>query len=106
MSFAGAPASITVDTGAGRVTGELGAVMGPVALTAGMGGIELTLPADANAELLAESGLGSVEALIDGSRLSARRGDPLRAELGEGGPRVSLVTGTGSIRVKTSAPPN
>ncbi len=102
--FVGAPSEITIDTGAGGVEGELSSVRGAVDIDTGLGAITLRLPPDADAELQAESGLGSVSAEIDGIRLSAPRGEALIATLGEGGPRVRLRTGTGSIRVTDSAP--
>lgn len=100
VRLSGEPSSVTVDTGAGGVELSLAALRGPVEVDTGMGGIELELPAGAGCELRAETGLGSVQVDSGGRRLEGRRGEPLVATLGGGGPKVSLQTGTGAIRVR------
>lgn len=101
----GAPAAVTVSSGAGGVDGILTAVLGPIDIQTRMGGISLALPADAQAELFAQSGLGSVQAELGGTRLRQSRGEPLTATLGGGGPRIALRTRTGGIRVSEATRP-
>ena len=68
------------------------------------GKLELTLPADANAEVSAESVNGHIQA----DKLTVKKnwpvGSELRGTLGQGGTRAKASTVNGSIRIKLAEP--
>ena len=106
---------VSVDTGSGAVAVE--SVDGPVTVGTGSGGVSLALVSADRAEI--DTGSGGVSLVLpasagfdvdlDGSSVSIDedlgfRGDRERDEatgtLGEGGPRLTVDTGSGSIRLR------
>ncbi|HEY5912176.1 MAG TPA: DUF4097 family beta strand repeat-containing protein [Verrucomicrobiae bacterium] len=75
-----------------------------ISMDAVNGRLELTLPADANAEVKAESLNGRIEA----DKLTVKKnwpvGSELHGKLGQGGTRVKAETVNGGIRVKLAGP--
>jgi DUF4097 and DUF4098 domain-containing protein YvlB len=75
-----------------------------ISLAAVNGKVELTLPANANADVKAESVNGHIQA----DKLTVKKNWPIGSELhgtlGQGGTRVKAETVNGSIRVKLAGP--
>jgi len=96
---AGAVEASTVN---GGVQLELSAVRGDVRMTAVNGGIRLTVPADVSADLEARTVNGRVS-IDDALRLEGssggERGTSLSGRIGKGGPRLSLQTTNGGVRI-------
>ncbi|MFQ5425347.1 MAG: DUF4097 domain-containing protein [Phycisphaerae bacterium] len=104
MALDGVFSSLTTvsHSGAIRVTAAEGSKpTSPWSLRSGNGGLELTVPADFDCRLQAQTGFGSIDVdvpmQLERTRTSGR--NELSGVLGKGGPAVSLETASGSIRL-------
>lgn len=88
-----------VDTGSGSVRMELTAESDALLVDTGSGGVELTFPDGMGAELELKTGSGGID--VDLPVTDARRGRGyFRGRVGDGGARVRVETGSGSVRVR------
>lgn len=88
-----------VDTGSGSVRMELTAETDALLVDTGSGSVELTVPDGMGAELELKTGSGGID--VDLPVDGARRGRGyFRGRVGDGGARVRVETGSGSVRVR------
>ncbi len=93
--------SADLDTGSGGVVLELDRMgTGTFVVDTGSGSIELAVPKDASAEVDASCGSGLIHVDFEDEDVHRTARDDLRFRIGEGGARVTLDTGSGSIRVR------
>lgn len=90
--------SWTVDTGSGSVTLRLTSLPRDLTVDAGSGGVSLTLPANAGAELDIETGSGGITSDFPVTVNRSER-NTLRGRIGDGGARIRVETGSGSVRI-------
>jgi len=106
LTARGLAADAKFETVNGPVTAAFDRVQGvkSISLKAVNGPLELTLPANANAEVNADSVNGRIRA----DKLTVKKnwpvGSELRGKLGDGGTRVKASTVNGSIRLKLAGP--
>jgi hypothetical protein len=93
--------SATLDTGSGSVRLELERMgRGAFEIDTGSGGIQLIVPRDAVAEIGAATGSGGVVIDLQGAEVRHDEQNSASVRLGSGnGARVTLDTGSGSIRI-------
>jgi len=89
---------LIVDTGSGSVRLELTRVPRRTTIESGSGGVTLTLPTGANAELDIDTGSGSITSDFPVTMDQIRRRE-LRGKIGNGGPLIRIETGSGSVRI-------
>jgi DUF4097 and DUF4098 domain-containing protein YvlB len=89
---------VTLDTGSGSVDVELLERVEDLLVDTGSGTITIYLPADVGAEIEAETGSGGIDVEIPVQIRSVRR-DHLSGRIGDGRGRISIDTGSGSIRL-------
>ena len=90
---------IELDTGSGSVTAELATDVDHLVVDTGSGSVNLWLPDDLGAEVEIETGSGGIE--VDFPVMATRRGrDELRGTIGDGGGRIQIDTGSGSVRLR------
>ena len=102
VHVAGAPTSLKAHTGDGSVTLDVDAgatVSSDWEITTGDGGVKISLPTGVNANLDASTGDGGISASDFGLQTTADNRDQLSGQLGNGGPRLKVRTGDGSITV-------
>jgi lia operon protein LiaG len=89
---------LRVDTGSGGVELSLTRVPRSSNIDTGSGSVRLALPADANADLEISTGSGRISSdfAVTMDRIERRA---LRGRLGDGGPRIMVDTGSGSVRL-------
>ena len=90
---------VTFDTGSGSVEAELTGDVDDMVIDTGSGSVTLRLPADLDATVDLESGSGGID--VDFPLSVTRRGrDVLRGQIGDGGGRIVVETGSGSVRLR------
>ena len=89
---------LDIDTGSGGVRVALTKVPGRTQVEAGSGGVSLTLPADAAAELDIETGSGGISTDFAVTMQGYERRE-LRGRIGAGGPTIRVSTGSGGVRL-------
>lgn len=89
---------VTLDTGSGSVEAELSGEIDDILVDTGSGSVVLRLPASLNASLAIETGSGGIEVDFPIS-ITRRARDELRGQIGEGGGRIVVDTGSGSVRL-------
>lgn len=90
---------IRLDTGSGSVLAELMSDIDRLVVDTGSGSVTLRLPADLGADLDIETGSGGIE--VDFPVMTTRRSrDELRGRIGDGGGRIEIDTGSGSVRIR------
>jgi len=91
---------LKIDTGSGGVTLDLVRMgRGNYDIETGSGGIRLTMPNEISAEFDVDTGSGNIVANIDGVTLGRRDRHEAHFSVGEGEARVTLSTGSGSVRL-------
>ena len=92
---------VEIDTGSGSVVLELDRMGdGEFNVDTGSGSISVKLPPGASARLKADTGSGGIDLDLGGAaQILHQDRDSLVAQLGEGGARVDLDAGSGSIRI-------
>lgn len=91
----------TIDTGSGSVTVDLARLgQGEYVVDTGSGSINLRLPPDGSAEVRADTGSGGITVKVADARFIHRSDDQVSLEIGSGGPRIDLDTGSGSILIE------
>lgn len=93
-----AAADILVDTGSGAVDVEVLTAVDRVEIDTGSGGVTLRMPRDVDAEIEADSGSGGIDVDIP-LQLRTQRRNYIRGVLGDGRGRITIDTGSGSIRI-------
>ena len=95
--------SATIDTGSGSVTLELDRMgSGDFEIDTGSGRITLSVPRNASASVHASTGSGGIDLDLEGVELRRKDRDEVSFTIGGGGARVTLDTGSGSIRITGS----
>ena len=90
---------VELDTGSGSVRAELTADIDRLIADTGSGSVTLRLPDGLNAELDIETGSGGIE--IDFPVMATHRErNELRGRIGDGGGRIEVDTGSGSVRIQ------
>lgn len=89
--------AVDIDTGSGGVT--LRSVEGPVHVDTGSGSIELGLVKPVSARIAASTGRGGISVDLDDVRVLRDERHDKEFEAGSGDARITLETGSGSIRV-------
>ena len=92
---------VEIDTGSGSVVLELDRMGdGEFNVDTGSGSISVKLPPGASARLKADTGSGGIDLDLGGAaQILHQDRDSLVAQLGDGGARVDLDAGSGSIRI-------
>jgi len=90
---------LSLDTGSGSVRIELVKVPARSEIDTGSGGVTLTLPADANADLDIDTGSGGITSDFPVTADSFQRRE-LRGRIGTGGPLLRISTGSGGVRLQ------
>jgi len=102
VSVSTASGPMEASTGNGAIDVSMASLRGreDLEFSSGNGSITLTLPSDFSAELDASTGNGGVDSefpmRVQG-RMSRHR---VRATIGDGGPRLHVSTGNGTIRLR------
>ena len=89
---------VRLDTGSGSVEAELSGVVDNLEVDTGSGSVTLRLPESLSATLAIETGSGGIEVDFPVS-ITRRSRDELRGQIGDGGGRIVVDTGSGSIRL-------
>lgn len=89
---------LLIDTGSGSVRVGLNQVPRRTNIDTGSGGVTITLPSGANAELDLETSSGSITSDFPVTMNEVRRRQ-LRGKIGDGGPMLRVSTGSGSVRI-------
>jgi DUF4097 and DUF4098 domain-containing protein YvlB len=90
---------VRLDTGSGSVEAELGTVIDRLVVDTGSGSVSLRLPENLGATLEIETGSGGIE--VDFPVAITRRArDELRGTIGDGRGRITIDTGSGSVRIR------
>jgi DUF4097 and DUF4098 domain-containing protein YvlB len=92
---------LTIDTGSGSVTLQLDRMgSGSFEIDTGSGGIDLHLPPDASADVSADTGGGRIWLDLTGDyRMRHEEDDEAEFTIGAGDAKLTLDTGSGSIRI-------
>ena len=90
-----------LDTGSGSVRLSLDSDVEDLSVDTGSGDVTVLVPRTFGAEFAAENGSGGIDADIPMEVLRKSR-DSMRGRLGDGRGRVSLETGSGSIRLASN----
>jgi hypothetical protein len=78
-------------------------IAGPWEIASSFGGVEVELPTDASARIVAVTNLGKIEsALALGGTVRRRKPPTLTGDLGSGGETVTLRSGSGDILLRAS----
>jgi hypothetical protein len=89
---------VSIDTGSGGVELWLTKVPRNTEVDTGSGSVRLELPANASADLDIETGSGGISSDFAVTMDQVRRRE-LRGRIGEGGPRITVSTGSGGVRL-------
>jgi hypothetical protein len=98
------PVSVEVERG-GATLAPLVALADSIEVRASYGGIRLEVPAGSGLELDATAEHGSIDAKLEGLAISEASEHRLRARLGQGGPRVTLVTQSADVELVAGGAP-
>ncbi len=99
ISVAGAAADdIVLDTGSGRIEVELLRRVDTLEIDTGSGGVVVYVPSDLGAEIEIDTGSGGIDVDFPITVYQAER-DQLRGRIGDGGGRILIDTGSGSVRL-------
>jgi lia operon protein LiaG len=93
---------IVLDTGSGSIDLDLTDDVESLRVDSGSGGITLTVPRNLGAELVAETGSGGVDIDVPFELRRKERGY-LSGRLGDGRGRITIDTGSGSVRIRPSS---
>lgn len=99
IRIGGLTGMLRASTGSGsiRVQGKQG---GDWQLSTGSGGVDVQLPTDAGFELDAETGSGGIHTAHPITLVGSIRRDAMRGTVRGGGPKLSIRTGSGTIRIE------
>jgi hypothetical protein len=90
---------VRLDTGSGSIEAELGTAIDRLVVDTGSGSVSLRLPENLGATLEIETGSGGIE--VDFPVAITRRArDELRGTIGDGRGRITIDTGSGSVRIR------
>jgi hypothetical protein len=95
-------ADVYVDTGSGSVEVEITTDIDRLEVDTGSGSVTVRMPADVGASVEVETGSGGIDVDLPLQIRSVRR-DYLRGEIGDGRGTIVIDTGSGSIRLLSSA---
>lgn len=99
ISVSGASADdIVLDTGSGRIEVELLRRVDTLEIDTGSGGVVVYVPSDLGAEIEIDTGSGGIDVDFPITVYEAER-DYLRGRIGDGGGRILIDTGSGSVRL-------
>ncbi|MGK7311769.1 MAG: DUF4097 family beta strand repeat-containing protein [Candidatus Longimicrobiales bacterium M2_2A_002] len=90
---------VELDTGSGSVRAELATDIDRLIADTGSGSVTLRLPDGLNAELDIDTGSGGIEVDFPVMATHRERGE-LRGRIGDGGGRIEVDTGSGSVRIQ------
>jgi hypothetical protein len=91
---------LQIDTGSGAVAVALTRMgKGSFVIDTGSGSIDFRVPPDASAEIRADTGSGGISLDLAEARLRRQERDEVAVTLGDGGARVTLDAGSGSIHI-------
>lgn len=96
-----ASGTLTARTGSGAVSVHLTTSPSDLEVQTGSGGVTLRVPSATGAEVDVRTGSGGIEVDLAASLVTARRG-LFRGTLGDGGGRIRINTGSGSVRIRSS----
>ncbi|MBL0939565.1 MAG: DUF4097 family beta strand repeat protein [Gemmatimonadaceae bacterium] len=91
--------TVSVDVGSGGVSLDLTSSPRSVSVESGSGGVTLSLPDNVNATLDIETGSGGITTDFP-IRTNRVERNSLRGTIGDGAGRISIETGSGSVRLK------
>jgi hypothetical protein len=91
-------ADVELDTGSGSIEVELLSDIDRFRVDTGSGSVTIRVPADFGAEVEVDTGSGRIDVDLP-MRVQTARRDYLRGQIGDGGGRLSVDTGSGSIRI-------
>lgn len=91
--------NVRLDTGSGSVEAELSGRIDDLLVDTGSGSVTLRLPEDLAATIDIESGSGGIDVDFPLSVTRRARGE-LRGQIGDGGGRIRVDTGSGSVRLR------
>lgn len=90
---------VSLDTGSGSVEAELSGRIGDLEVDTGSGSVTLRLPQTLSARLEVETGSGGIDVDFP-VNVTRRARDELRGTIGDGGGRITVDTGSGSVRIR------
>ncbi len=91
--------NVSVDTGSGGVDLVLTKTPRDTEIDTGSGSVRIGLPADANLDVDIETGSGGISSDFPVTMDKVRRNE-LRGRIGQGGSRLIVSTGSGSVRMR------
>lgn len=93
-----ASGDVSIDTGSGGVELAMTQVPRNTEVDTGSGSVRLELPAATNADVDIETGSGGISSDFAVTMDQLRRNE-LRGRIGQGGPRITVSTGSGGVRL-------
>ncbi len=90
---------VLVDTGSGSVRVSLEKLPRTTTIESGSGGVTLALPANAQADVDIDTGSGGITTDFPITLGTVRRRE-VRGRIGDGGARITVSTGSGSVRLE------
>ncbi|UCF19459.1 MAG: DUF4097 family beta strand repeat protein [Gemmatimonadota bacterium] len=91
----------TLDTGSGSVTLDLIRLSGGQhVIDTGSGGVTVMIPTDASVHVIAETGSGGFNLDVPDAQLRRMSRDHVEVEIGGGGARLEIETGSGSVTLR------
>jgi hypothetical protein len=92
--------SAKIDTGSGGVTVDFARLgTGTFMIDTGSGTVDVHLPADASADIVAESASGGIRADLANARITHKSDDKLALVVGSGEAKFRIDTGSGGVRI-------